>query len=111
MTTLHPGGVRGDLFQLYGPWSASYTDFLGSIHDLQSRFSMFLTCGVSQSQSCRVNSLSVVARALTKWSLKDWMARSVALTRWLWGSSRRRLHLFLVRFFFGELLDCPSQLI
>ncbi len=105
MTALHPGGARGNLFQSYGPYGASYADFARSICDLRSRFSVFLTCGVSQSQSCRGNSLSVLARALMKCSLKVWMARLAALTWWLWGLTRRRLHLFFAKNCFLWQLD------
>ena len=80
MTALHPGGARGNQFQSYEPWTASYADIDGSTHEGHNRFNVVLTWGVRQSHSWRGKSLSVVARALIKCALKVWIALSAALT-------------------------------
>jgi hypothetical protein len=66
MIALHPRGARGIKFQSYGPCMASYANMLGLMQEACIRLSVFLTCGVSLSHSCRGNLLSVVARALMK---------------------------------------------
>ena len=66
MMALHPMGARGNRFQSYGPCKALYADMLGLMQEACIRLSVFLTCGVSLSHSCRGNLLSVVARALMK---------------------------------------------
>ncbi len=48
---------------------ASYADMFGLVREARIRLSVFLTCGVSLSHSCKGDSLSTVARALMKWSL------------------------------------------
>ncbi len=80
---LHPSGARGYLFQSYGPLRASYANIDGFIRDARMRLSVSLTCGVSFTHSWRGNSLSVVASAAMKASLKVYIARSAAFTRWL----------------------------
>ena len=66
MTALHPGGARGNRFQSYGPWMASYADIDGSTCEGRNRFNVVLTWGVRRSHSWRGKLLSVVARALIK---------------------------------------------
>ncbi len=46
------------------------------------------TCGRNSSHSWSRQSISTVARAAMKNSLKVAMARSVALIRWLWGGGK-----------------------
>jgi hypothetical protein len=99
MMALHPGGARGNQFQSYGLWTASYAGINGSTRKGCNRFNVILTWGVRQSHSWRGKLLSEVAKALIKCALKVWIALSAGLTLWLLGSTSMFLHSFLARKF------------
>ncbi len=104
MTASHPSGMRGYLFQSYGPFRALYANMAGLTQEVCIMLSVFITCGVRRSHNCRGELLSVVVRAAINTSLKVWIARSAALTRWL-------CRVAICTFFHQELFDVLCGLV
>ncbi len=99
-TAMHPRGVRGYLFQSYGPCRTSYAEIVGSIRDVHIMLRVLTTCIISLSHNRNGKLRSVVASAAMNASLNVCIACLAALTLWLWGSGNCNLHSSLVRKFF-----------
>ncbi len=76
-----PSGARGALLKSNGPLSWWLAEMRGLRREKHNRLSVCSTCGRNSSQGWSGQSMSTVARAATKCSLKVLMARSVALTQ------------------------------
>ena len=75
------GGARGGvLLKSNAPYSSVWVEMAGLQCEKRSKFKVSSTCGRNSSQSWRGHSMSTVARAAIKCSLKVAMVHSVVLT-------------------------------
>ena len=82
-----PGGASGVVSTLYVPFRWAYTDILGHVLDVRSKFKVMNPCGSNSSHRYIGNFWFTDYSPATKLFLNIRISQSAALTQWFLGST------------------------